>query len=202
MELLVGRVFFFFSFLQESCSHRRELSFNAVFIFLVEPPQAGPLLCRGNLFTLEESESAGALLSSLMSPQPFLLWVSPVLLMKVLMFIVCAAASLSFSLPAFLSLLTLPTIPYPRGWIYLLYLLAAAALGQSPGAQSQVGPLPLFHLPCFPLCSSFDSWRGFPGRDPVPLEASFFPRQQTVQYREELGGPWRLELLKNKTLAI
>lgn len=38
-----------------------------MFIFPVELPQAGPLLCRGNLFTLEESECVEALLSSLMS---------------------------------------------------------------------------------------------------------------------------------------
>ena len=166
----------------------------------MELPQAGRLLCRGNLFTLEELESAEALLSSLMSCQPFPFWVSGVLLMKVLTFIVCVA-SLFLSLPAFLSSLILPTVPYPGGD------LSFVSFGSScpwpvPGAQSQVGPLPLFRLPCFALCSFFDSWRGFPGRDPVPLEASLFPRQQTIQRGEGLGALWRLELLKNKTLAI
>ena len=36
----------------------------------------------------------------------------------------------------------------------------------------------------------------FPGRDPVPLEASVFSRWQTVQCGEGLGALWRLERLK------
>lgn len=81
--------------------------------------------------------------------------------MKVLTFIVCAAA-LSLSL----SLLFFPPAfpPFPAlGEICPLYPLAAAALGHYPGAQSQVGPLPLFCLPCLALCSFSDSRTGFLG---------------------------------------
>lgn len=113
---------------------------------------------------------------------------------------VCAA-SLFLSLPAFFSSLILPTVPYPGGDLSFVSFDSSCPW-PVPGAQSQVGPLPLFLLPCFALCSFFDSWRGFPGRDPVPLEAPLFPWQQTIQRGEGLGALWRLELLRNKTLAI
>ena len=135
---------------KESCFHIRELSFNSVFIFPVELPQAGPLLCRGNLFTLEESKCVEALLPSLMSCGPFPFWVFSSAFNGGPRFhcVYCLSLSLCllFSPPSF--------PPFPTlGEIYPLYLLAAAALGHSSGAQSQVGPLPLFCLPCFALCS-------------------------------------------------
>lgn len=104
-------------------------------------------------------------------------------LMKVLAFIVCAA-SLS------LCLLFFPPSfpPFPTlGEIYPLYLLGSSCPWPFLWGSGAVGPLPLFcSAPCFALCSFWNSDR-FPGRDPVPLEASVFPRQ-TVQRREGLGA--------------
>lgn len=60
-----------------------------------------------------------------------------------------------------------------------------------PGTLSQVGPLALWHLPCCDLyCFSHSSWRGFPGRDPVPLEVTLLPQLQTVQHGKGPGAFW------------
>lgn len=87
----------------------------------------------------------------------------------------CRALSLSFFPPSF--------PPFPAlGEICPLYPLAAAALGHSPGAQSQVGPLPLFCLPCPARCSFSDSWTGFLGEILFPWRhlSSHSGRQSNV----------------------
>ena len=131
-----------------------------MFIFPVELPQAGPLLCRGNLFTLEESECVEALLSSLMSCGALpLLGFSAAPLMKVLTFIVCAAAlsvcfpflprshhSLPWGRSAFVSFGSRCPWPFPRG--------------SEPGGAS--APV-LLALPCPARCSFSDSRTGFLG---------------------------------------
>lgn len=152
-----------------------------MFIFPVELPQAGRLLYRGNLFTLEELESAEALLSSLMSCQPFPFWVSGVLLMKVLTFIVCVLPLFSFLCLPFFPPSFFPLFP-TLGEIYLLYLLAAAALGQYPGLRARWGHCPCSSCLALPCAVSLTPGEGFLGEIPFPWRrpSSHGSRQSNV----------------------
>lgn len=68
-----------------------------------------------------------------------------------------------------------------------LLCLGSSGLRPAPGALSQVGPLLLLPLPGSALCGFFDSWGGFPGRHPIPLEASSSHGSHPTWGRENSG---------------
>ena len=140
------------------------------------------MLCRGNLFTLEESECVEALLSSLMSCGALpLLGFSAAPLMKVLTFIVCAAAR-----SLCLSFLPHSHHSLPWGRSVLCILWQPLPLAIPPGLRARWGLCPCSACLALPGAVSLT-----PGQ--VSWERSCFPggiSLPTVADSPTLGRAW------------
>lgn len=159
--------------------------FNAVFIFPVEPPHVmgwQALYCAEETCLLWRNWKAQALLSSLMSQQPFPFWVFA---FKRHCSLPLCVPPLSSPFRACLSFLPHSfhcSLPWGR-FIFCIFwqqLPLASPRGSEPGGAAASVPLACFALPC---CGSLTPGEGFLGE-------SLFPRRRPSSHSGRQSNAW------------